>query len=229
MVPIILRPAVLSVQRIPVRADRPMMSRGGEMARLNGTESDGELYKLAVSGDRDAVEAMVDRHHGDLLLFLRSKTNVVAAAEDAVAEAWLRFFRHLKEAAADEGRMLDKPESVRFWLYRTAVNALNDHFRSSGRQSELSERATTEARAQGRTAFEPDELADLEGEERRSALRVAFVKLSERCRELLALLAADPPLSYRDISELTGRPVGSIGPTRQRCLASLREHMGVPA
>lgn len=225
MVPIIVRSAPSN----SANAVRPMMSRGGEMARLNRSESDGELYKLAVAGDRAAVEVIVDRHHGDLLLYLRSKTRVVAAAEDAVAEAWLRFFRHLKDAAENPDRALNKPESVRFWLYRTAVNALNDHFRSSGRQSELSERVTSEARAHGSTAYEQDELAGLEGEERRSALRDAFGRLNERCRELLALLSTDPPLSYTDISELTGRPVGSIGPTRQRCLASLRQEMGVTA
>lgn len=235
MVPTILRSGAWPVHgsggRNLVRGDRPMMCRGGEhvgeMALRARTESDGELYKLAVGGDRAAVEAIVERHHGDLLLFLRSKTNMAAVAEDAVAEAWLRFFRHLKDAAANPDRALNKPESVRFWLYRTAVNALNDHFRSSTRQSELSERVTSEAKTQGQTAFEPDELAGLEGEARRSALRDAFVHLSDRCRELLSLLATDPPLSYTEISELTGRPVGAIGPTRQRCLASLRRQMGV--
>lgn len=197
------------------------------MARLSGQETDGELYKLAVAGERAAVEALVERHHGDLILFLRSKTSAVAAAEDAVAETWLRFFRHLKDAAAEPERVLNKPESVRFWLYRTAVNALNDQFRSSGRQATLADRATSEAQAQGLTSHQPDELADLEGEERRSALREAFGLLGERCRELLSLLSTDPPLSYAEISDLTGRPVGSIGPTRQRCLAQLRQVMGV--
>lgn len=197
------------------------------MDRLSGSESDGELYKLALGGDRGAVEALVDRHHGDLQLYLRSKTNVRSVVDDAVAESWLRFFRHLKEAAEDPSRALQKPESVRFWLYRTAVNALNDQFRSSGRQSDLAQRVTSEAETQGRTSYQPDELAGLEGDERRSALRNAFGGLSERCRELLSLLATDPPMSYADVAELTGRPIGSIGPTRQRCLGDLRKLMGV--
>ncbi|MEM9562929.1 MAG: sigma-70 family RNA polymerase sigma factor [Actinomycetota bacterium] len=197
------------------------------MARLSGDESDGELYKRSIGGDRVAVEALVERHHADLTLYLRSKTNVMAAVDDAVAEAWLRFFRHLKEAAADHERALHKPESIRFWLYRTALNALNDQFRSSGRQTDLAKRATVEAEAQGHTAYQPDELAGLEGDERRSALREAFRSLGDRCRELLGLLATDPPLSYAEVAELTGRPIGSIGPTRQRCLADLRKLMGV--
>ena len=203
-----------------------MLAAGGWMVTISGAESDGELYKLACGGDRDAVEVLVERHHGDLTLSLRAKTKAQAAADDGVAEAWLRFFRHLQEVAEDQDKALEKPESIRFWLYRTAFNALNDQFRASSRQSNLAERATGEARAMGRTSYRPDELADIEAEERRSVLRQAFAKLSDRCRELLTLMAADPPLSYGEISELLGRPVGSLGPTRQRCLKELRTHLG---
>lgn len=199
------------------------------MVTLSGSEGDGELYKLAVSGDRDAVQALVARHHGDLVLYIKAKTNAHAIAEDAVADAWFRFFRHLKEAAEDPSRALDKPESVRFWLYRTALNSMRDHFRSASRQSDLSDRATSEAQARGMTAYEPDELADLENEERRSALRLAFTKLNETCRELLTLMSADPPLSYKEVAEVLDRPVGSLGPTRQRCLDDLRQHLGAVA
>jgi DNA-directed RNA polymerase specialized sigma24 family protein len=36
------------------------------------------------------------------------------------------------------------------------------------------------------------------------------------------LLMADPPTPYADISDELGLPMGSIGPTRGRCLAQLR-------
>jgi DNA-directed RNA polymerase specialized sigma24 family protein len=39
---------------------------------------------------------------------------------------------------------------------------------------------------------------------------------------LLELLMADPPASYIEISSQLGLPVGSIGPTRRRCLERLR-------
>lgn len=196
---------------------------------VSGNEGDGELYKLAVSGDRSAVEALVERHHADLALYLRAKTQARAVVDDSVAETWLRFFRHLKEAADEPERSLRKPESIRFWLYRTALNALRDQFRRSSRQSDVSDRVTGEASARGELAFEPDELAGLENEDRRSALRDGFARLSERCRELLSLMLVDPPLSYGEISEMLDRPIGSLGPTRQRCLGELRRHMGVVA
>ena len=58
--------------------------------------------------------------------------------------------------------------------------------------------------------------------ERNAALRAAFAELSPSCHELLSLLTADPPASYADISAKLGIPVGSIGPTRARCLDRLR-------
>jgi RNA polymerase sigma factor (sigma-70 family) len=58
--------------------------------------------------------------------------------------------------------------------------------------------------------------------ERNAALRAAFAELAPNCHELLSMLIADPPLSYADISNRLGTPVGSIGPTRARCLDRLR-------
>ena len=58
--------------------------------------------------------------------------------------------------------------------------------------------------------------------ERNVALRAAFAELSPRCYQLLSMLVGDPPPPYADISNQLGIPVGSIGPTRARCLERLR-------
>jgi RNA polymerase sigma factor (sigma-70 family) len=50
----------------------------------------------------------------------------------------------------------------------------------------------------------------------------AFHTLDEACRHLLRLLTIEPALSYEEISEATGRPIGSLGPTRARCLDKLK-------
>jgi DNA-directed RNA polymerase specialized sigma24 family protein len=46
--------------------------------------------------------------------------------------------------------------------------------------------------------------------------------LDEACRDLLRLMTIEPPLSYEELSDLTGRPIGSLGPTRARCLEKLK-------
>ena len=59
-------------------------------------------------------------------------------------------------------------------------------------------------------------------EERDTLLRVAWDRLKPRCQELLTLLITDDPLGYKDLSQLLKMPIGSIGPTRARCLEHLR-------
>ena len=46
--------------------------------------------------------------------------------------------------------------------------------------------------------------------------------MPDRCQRLLRILMADPPPSYQDVAETLTMPVGSIGPTRARCLERLR-------
>jgi RNA polymerase sigma factor (sigma-70 family) len=62
--------------------------------------------------------------------------------------------------------------------------------------------------------------------ERHHELYRALGKLSAGCQRLLRLLATDPPLSYAEAAAVLDRPIGAIGPTRQRCLGRLREILG---
>jgi DNA-directed RNA polymerase specialized sigma24 family protein len=57
---------------------------------------------------------------------------------------------------------------------------------------------------------------------RSKALWHAFSQLPARCRELLRILMASPPPSYAEVAAAMDLPVGSIGPTRARCLKRLR-------
>jgi RNA polymerase sigma factor (sigma-70 family) len=56
-----------------------------------------------------------------------------------------------------------------------------------------------------------------------AALRTAFGHLSPPCRRLLSMLLSDPPLSYKEISDILQIRPGSIGPQRKRCLNRLRQ------
>ena len=59
-------------------------------------------------------------------------------------------------------------------------------------------------------------------DERDQALWRAFRLLSDRCQELLRIVAQVSRPDYTAVAEALGMPVGSIGPTRGRCLAKLR-------
>jgi DNA-directed RNA polymerase specialized sigma24 family protein len=80
----------------------------------------------------------------------------------------------------------------------------------------------------------PDELAraadqELLEAERHAALRQAFGALDPFSRQLVALLIQDPPVPYAEISARLGIAVGSIGPSRSRCLEKLRRHPAIAA
>jgi cystathionine beta-lyase/cystathionine gamma-synthase len=62
-----------------------------------------------------------------------------------------------------------------------------------------------------------------------AALHEAFAALPPSGQRLIALLLEDPPASYTDISARLGIPVGSIGPTRRRCVNKLRRYPAVAA
>ena len=57
------------------------------------------------------------------------------------------------------------------------------------------------------------------------AIRLAGERLPARCQRLLGLLMGDDDLPYKEIAEQLNMPIGSIGPTRGRCLDHLRQLM----
>ena len=54
------------------------------------------------------------------------------------------------------------------------------------------------------------------------ALRDGLAELDAAQMRFLLLLVTDPPLPYEEIGRILNMPIGSIGPTRMRCLKKLR-------
>jgi DNA-directed RNA polymerase specialized sigma24 family protein len=70
---------------------------------------------------------------------------------------------------------------------------------------------------------------DLLRHEERVAIREGLATLNPNQRELLLMLVAEPAVSYAEISAELGVPIGSIGPTRARCLRKLEAAPAVQA
>lgn len=63
-----------------------------------------------------------------------------------------------------------------------------------------------------------------------SLIRNALAALEPKCRTLLTeLFLKDPPLTHAAVATLLNLPLGSIGPTRARCLEKLREQVDLLA
>jgi RNA polymerase sigma factor (sigma-70 family) len=174
------------------------------------------LLSLAGHGDEAAMRAIVDRFDGLLWSIVRSFRLGEAQAADAVQTTWLRLLENL--------RTIRDPERLPAWLKTTAQRASIDTIRSVKRERQLDLHGTDIDAPWNRDADrhhnEPE--ASVMRKERIAMVRRAVQELSERHQDLLGLLVATPPMSYQEIGARLGMPVGSIGPTRARLLARLR-------
>lgn len=171
---------------------------------------EGELVRAAGRGDRDAWDALVKRYEGLVWSIARGHRLDNAAAADVTQTAWLRLVENLDR--------LRDPDRVGAWLAATTRNECLRVLRLSGRQLPTDFDAEPEPVPGDADPVDARVLAG----ERNEELWKAFAAISERCQVLLRMLIADPPPSYEEIGAILDMPVGSIGPTRARCLEHLR-------
>jgi RNA polymerase sigma factor (sigma-70 family) len=180
-------------------------SRSGE---LNDAPLD-ELVPLALTGDRSAWEALVDRLKG----VVWSAVAAFGLASEDRKDVFAATFFRLNERLAT----IREPAKLPGWLATTARNEAHTLLRARRRTV-----ATDPAELPPPPAGLPVDDDRLVDAEMRRAVYAAFQTLSPQCRDLLRLLTIDPPLPYKDIADILEMPRGSIGPTRQRCLEQMR-------
>lgn len=164
----------------------------------------------AADGDQAAWDRLVDRFAPLIWAVCRRHRLSDADCEDVGSTVWLRLVERLGT--------IREPAALPGWLATTTRHECLQLMRARSRQVLTGE----DDGAADPEAVTPEEW--LLEQERGILLRSAFEDLGERCRRLLALLFADPPTPYAEVSATLGMPVGAIGPTRRRCLAALREH-----
>jgi RNA polymerase sigma factor (sigma-70 family) len=168
-----------------------------------------DLVAAARDGDDTAWAALVDRYSGMVWAVARGHRLSHADATDVSQTVWLRLAEHLHR--------LREPAAVGGWLATVARNESLRLTRQSARTMPTDE--PPEPRGLPDVSFPVDTaLADRTV----TVLWSAFDQLNDRCRLLLRMLLSDPPPAYLEISAVLGMPVGSIGPTRARCLDRLR-------
>lgn len=174
-----------------------------------------ELVARARTGDQDAWDRIVERYAPLVWSVCRRFRLTGADAEDVGACVWLRLVEGLQT--------LREPAALPGWLATTTSRECMYLLRGRKRQVPVED----DERIVGETGEAADEW--LLAQERQIALRDAFGALSDRCRRLLAMLFADPPTPYTQISAELGIAVGSIGSIRARCLDRLRASPGLAA
>jgi len=171
-----------------------------------------DLVSAARAGDRQAWDALVERFSPLIWSICRRHQLSRDDAEDVSQSIWLRLVNHLDK--------IREPAALAGWL-STATRRECQHLWSRAVTCELD----TETVRDERAGVDQDLLAS----ERHAALREAFAQLPQDGQELIGMLIADPPVPYAEISSRLGIPVGSIGPTRSRCLDRMRRHPTIAA
>jgi RNA polymerase sigma factor (sigma-70 family) len=180
------------------------------------TERPGDVWGEAASaferwssGDAVALDELVRVMTPVLWHVVRAYRLAHEVAEDVVQTTWLSLVRSRAS--------IHEPAAVGGWLTTTARREAWKVAKASGRgipveDDELARRLPDEASAEA-------EVVRRDGGDR---LWDAVQQLSERCQALLRIVAFEHRPDYTRIAADLDMPVGSIGPTRGRCLQKLR-------
>ncbi len=167
------------------------------------------LVRAAADGDDAAWRELVSRYGGLVWSVARSHRLCQADAGDVVQCTWLKLVQHLDS--------LKNPAAVGAWLATTARRECLRTIDGSKHQIPFGDDLPE--------PLPPEDVAlddELLRSERDSILWRAVSLLRTEDQALVRLLASDPPVSYTEISAALDMPIGSIGPTRARCLERLR-------
>jgi len=170
-----------------------------------------QTVRSASTGDQAAWDALVERFGGLVWATVRSLGLSAQDAADASQTTWLRLVEHLAD--------IRDPRALGGWLQTTARREALGMLRRAGRDDPPGDEL------ERMESPEPTPEAFLLAAERSDVLHDALGRLAPRQRRLMLLLASEPRLSYAEIGALLEMPVGSIGPTRARCLDRIRRHL----
>jgi RNA polymerase sigma factor (sigma-70 family) len=185
------------------------------MKRINAeteTETD-DVVANARSGERRAWITLVERYLPLIRAIARRYQLSDTDVEDVGQTVYLRLVEHLDR--------IREPRALPGWITTTARN---ESLRLVGSQRKINlvdplDHAKFDRSTDGHVEID----ADLLRAEQVEALRNGLSELSPIQRDLLLLLTDDEERKYHEIGDMLTMPIGSIGPTRARGLARLRE------
>ena len=190
-----------------------MKHTGAESLAVRAASS----FRAYRDGNASSMSTLVEQVTPLLWSVVRQQGLSRQSAEDVVQNTWLKLVEH--------GGEITDPQSVLKWLITTTKR---DAWSTVSRGHREEPAAHTDVRD-----VEPDitapspEVAVLTDADDRLVWQ-HFATLPERCKALLRAIAfADKP-DYASVAQALGMPVGSIGPTRGRCLAKLRLALADP-
>jgi RNA polymerase sigma factor (sigma-70 family) len=168
------------------------------------------LFLAARKGDQRALADLIERCEPLVRGVARRQLFRGGDIDDVVQEVWIALIRNLDR--------IHSPASLRSWLWAVTARFATRQGKARSRLTFLGDRAESITEESAEDAG----LGRVAEQENRGRVRHALARLDQAERELLELLFEVDRPSYRSIGAAVQRPVGSIGPTRQRLLSRLR-------
>ncbi len=170
--------------------------------------TDGLLLRALERGQPEALSTLVVRHQEVLLRHARALLGPAGPFEDAVQETFLRLVARPPRLEADAERDPQAHSAqLRAWLHTVLRNFCMDTLRSE-------ERRRTHATAAAESSPAPRSHAGgadwVEQNDTRAAVERELAKLPTDQREVLVLRLVGER-SYKEIAEITGRKIGTVG------------------
>ena len=166
--------------------------------------TDGQLLQAFRAGDTGAFDALVRRHEAMLLRHARSLVGDGRTEEDVVQEVFLRLVQSppvLPKEAVGDARL--ERAHLASWLHRVTRNCCMDVMRSETRRKKREETVAAVDRSEGG-------LHSVEGDDTRVAVEQGLTRLPVDQREVLVLRLLGER-SYKEIAEITGKKIGTVG------------------
>jgi len=188
------------------------------MTTMAGKEIDSSdvaaLVRRAADGDKMAWERLVSQYERLIWSITVEFKLGESDAADVSQTTWLRLLEHIDR--------IQHPDRVGSWLAATARNECLRNLAARKRLVLGHDDTELGAAAVAAIPHAPEVDERLLADERDQVVRDAMSRLPGRWQRLMEMLMADPPVPYTEISDQLGLPIGSIGPTRGRCLDRLR-------
>ncbi|HEX8846379.1 MAG TPA: sigma-70 family RNA polymerase sigma factor [Pyrinomonadaceae bacterium] len=177
--------------------------------------ADGDLVARAVTGREDGFEELVRRYQRPIAAYVYRMVGNYDAALDLTQEVFIKVYNSLRRYRSEF--------KFSTWIYKIAHNSAVDHLRRSGtREQSLVKEFEGEPRE---LPVESDRLSpeqEYAGKERREEIEQVVRALPAAYRELI-LLRHSRDMSYDEIAEVTGLPLGTVKNRLFRAREAMRQ------
>ncbi len=170
---------------------------------VTASETDQKLVQRAQRGDLRAFDLLVLKYQGRISALVSRYLSDSGDVEDVTQEAFIKAYRALERFRGDS--------AFYTWLYRIAANAAKNHLVAKGRRprsdASIEDAETFDEFGLNSDSGSPEAIAM--GDELVGAVDAAMQALPEELRAALTLRELEG-LSYDDIAEVLGCPVGTV-------------------